>query len=197
MRNQSNSKGEKSKRRILKEAFKLFIVYNVESVTVPLLEDTIGLKRGAIFYHFTNKEEIFMKAIDFYLFSNETIFSLKYYKINTYTLQDYITNKDQQVMMISNWLKKENIEKSVFQIITHLLSQAEIHYPDFSQKISTCYQSEKEMLTELLISAQNKNEVRKSILPLQIAPIFIYGIYSLPDNYSIQPAHVLYEIIKE
>ena len=53
------------------------------------------------------------------------------------------------------------------------------------------------MLTELLISAQNKNEVRKSILPLQIAPIFIYGIYSLPDNYSIQPAHVLYEIIKE
>lgn len=197
MIDQSSLKGQKSKRKILKEAFKLFLVYNIESVTVPLLEEAIGLKRGAIFYHFTNKEEIFVKAIDSYLFSTENIFSLKYYIINANTLLDYITIKDNQVIMISSWLKKENIERTVPQVIMHLLSQAEIYYPNFSQKFSIYHQLEIKTLVELLICAQNKHEIKKNILPTQIAQIFINGIYCLSDNFSIQSAHALYEIIKE
>lgn len=61
--------GEKKVKRnsrdlILKEAFKLFLQKNVEKVTVPDLEKATGIQRGAIFYHFKDKETLFIEAIE-------------------------------------------------------------------------------------------------------------------------------------
>lgn len=53
---------------ILKEAFKLFLQRNVEKVTVPELERVTKLQRGAIFYHFKDKETIFKEVIAKYFF---------------------------------------------------------------------------------------------------------------------------------
>lgn len=54
-----NKPVENSRELILKEAFKLFLQKNVEKVTVPELERVTKLQRGAIFYHFKDKEAIY------------------------------------------------------------------------------------------------------------------------------------------
>ena len=63
-----NKPVENSRELILKEAFKLFLQRNVEKVTVPELERVTKLRRGAIFYHFKDKETIFKEVIAKYFF---------------------------------------------------------------------------------------------------------------------------------
>ncbi|MFT0573948.1 TetR/AcrR family transcriptional regulator [Bacteroides thetaiotaomicron] len=67
-------RGKNSRDLILKEAFKLFLQKNVEKVTVPDLEKATGVQRGAIFYHFKDKEALFVEVIDQYFF-----FRVKYF----------------------------------------------------------------------------------------------------------------------
>ena len=69
-----NKPVENSRELILKEAFKLFLQKNVEKVTVPELERVTKLQRGAIFYHFKDKEAIFKDAVKQYFFSPLNIF---------------------------------------------------------------------------------------------------------------------------
>lgn len=53
--------------RILEPAFKLFLMYNYESVSTAKLEEATGLTRGAIFYKYKTKESIFKAVIDRYV----------------------------------------------------------------------------------------------------------------------------------
>lgn len=59
-----------SRNLILKETFKLFLQKNVEKVTVPDLEKATGIQRGTIFYHFKDKEALFIEVIDRYFFQS-------------------------------------------------------------------------------------------------------------------------------
>lgn len=72
-----NKPVENSRELILKEAFKLFLQKNVEKVTVPELERVTKLQRGAIFYHFKDKEAIFKDAVKQYFFSPLNIFIIR------------------------------------------------------------------------------------------------------------------------
>lgn len=56
-----------TKERIIEEAFKLFLNHNYEKVSISDLEQAVGKTRGAIFYFFKNKEEIFNEVIDIYI----------------------------------------------------------------------------------------------------------------------------------
>ena len=56
-----------TKERIIEEAFKLFLNHNYEKVSISDLEQAVGKTRGAIFYFFKNKEELFNEVIDTYI----------------------------------------------------------------------------------------------------------------------------------
>ena len=61
-----------TKNNILLQAFKLYLANNVDRVTVEDLEKNTGASRGAIFYHFQNKENIFNTVCDTFFFSDLT-----------------------------------------------------------------------------------------------------------------------------
>ena len=85
-------RGKNSRDLILKEAFKLFLQKNVEKVTVPDLEKATGVQRGSIFYHFKDKEALFVEVIDQYFFSELNIF----YPLNpddSSSLKEYIKKR--------------------------------------------------------------------------------------------------------
>lgn len=91
-----NKPVENSRELILKEAFKLFLQKNVEKVTVPELERVTKLQRGAIFYHFKDKEAIFKDAVKQYFFSPLNIF----YPINSnnvHSLEEYWDKKNEHL----------------------------------------------------------------------------------------------------
>src|SRR3954453_1644432 len=51
---------EATRRRVLDGARKAFAEHGYEGATVRILEDQIGLSRGAIFHHFADKDALFL-----------------------------------------------------------------------------------------------------------------------------------------
>ena len=103
-----NKPVENSRELILKEAFKLFLQKNVEKVTVPELERVTKLQRGAIFYHFKDKEAIFKDAVKQYFFSPLNIF----YPINSnnvHSLEEYWDKKNEHLNKIQNWFEHKSL----------------------------------------------------------------------------------------
>ena len=57
-----------SKKNILKVAFALFLEKGYNNVTIKQIMDISGLSKGAIYHHFSNKEEIYTATLELYLF---------------------------------------------------------------------------------------------------------------------------------
>ena len=72
--------------RILKPAFKLFLMYNYEGVSTSKLEAESGLTRGAIFFKYKTKEDLFKAVIDKYVFTFQSSSS----DLEIATLKDFI-----------------------------------------------------------------------------------------------------------
>ena len=49
---------------IIDEAYKLFLTQSYEAVSISTISEAIGLTKGALYHHFTNKEDLFKAVID-------------------------------------------------------------------------------------------------------------------------------------
>ena len=49
---------------IIDEAYKLFLNHSYEAVSISMISDAIGFTKGALYHHFTNKEELYRAVID-------------------------------------------------------------------------------------------------------------------------------------
>lgn len=139
---------ENSRDIIVKEAFKLFLQKNMEKVTVPELEQSIGLRRGAIFYHFKDKEEIFKEVIEQYFFSPLNIF----YPIvpdGIYSLQEYWNKKKEHLNKIQCWFNEEKVSINPYSAFFHLAEQANLYIPTFNQDVLNFLELNKKYWTQI------------------------------------------------
>ena len=119
-----------TKERIIEEAFKLFLNHNFEKVSIIDLEKAIGKTRGAIFYFFKNKEELFNEVVDTYIvktqnpsekFKFDTDISLEHF------IYQYINGINTTMSKMLS-LSLVNIYKGYFS----LYMQASRIYPNFA-----------------------------------------------------------------
>lgn len=134
---------------ILKEAFKLFLQKNVEKVTVLELERVTKLQRGAIFYHFKSKEEIFREVIEKYFFSPLNIFS-PIEPNGTLSLEEYWNKKNDHLIKIQYWFKQEGVLISPFAAFFHLADQANLYVSDFNEKMLNLHDANKTYWAQIL-----------------------------------------------
>lgn len=168
-----NKPVEKSKDLILKEAFKLFLQKNVEKVTVPELERVTKLHRGAIFYHFKDKINIFIEIVNRYYFSPLNIFyPLK--PENIYSMKDYIDKKNEHIRKIQYWFINEELPISPYTAFFHLAEQANLYIPGFRKKMSEFISSDKNYWR--LVAGSDMHIRNKYVDPNIIGDIF-RGIY--------------------
>lgn len=154
-----NKPVEKSRDLILKEAFKLFLQKNIEKVTVPELERVTKLQRGAIFYHFKDKEAIFKEAIDTYFFSPLNIFHPLCPK-QAYSLDEYWKQKMEHLNRISAWFKKERIAFNPYFSFFHLAEQASLIIPSFRKRMMELIDSDSLYWKQVTLSDNTiKNKV--------------------------------------
>lgn len=146
-----NKPVEKSRDLILKEAFKLYLQKNVEKVTVPELERVTKLHRGAIFYHFKDKEIIFRETIDIYFFSPLNIFH-PLPPEQAYSLDEYWKQKMEHLNRISAWFEKELIEFNPYFSFFHLANQANLYIPTFSEKMRSLIDLDKQNWKNVALS---------------------------------------------
>lgn len=146
-----NKPVEKSRDLILKEAFKLFLQKNVEKVTVPELERVTRLQRGAIFYHFKDKETIFREVIEKYFFSPLNIF----YPIapdGMHSLKEYWEKRNKHLLKIQSWFDKEEIPINVYSAFFHLAEQANLHISTFKEEMQKLLKTNEEYWIQVALS---------------------------------------------
>ena len=139
-----------SKDLILKEAFKLFLQKNFEKVTVPELEQVTQLRRGAIFYHFKDKNAIFEEVIEKIFFSPLNIF----YPIapeQKSSLKSYYEKKCEHINRIQAWFEKEKITTNIFEAFFHLAEQANLYIPTFKENMKILLKTDKRYWTQVVL----------------------------------------------
>lgn len=187
-----NKPVENSRELILKEAFKLFLQKNVEKVTVPELERVTKLQRGAIFYHFKDKEAIFKDAVKQYFFSPLNIF----YPINSnnvHSLEEYWDKKNEHLNKIQNWFEQESIPISPYSAFFHLAEQANLYLPTFKEDMRNLLKAERECWIQ--VSSEKSKLSCGNIIFCSTADIlenmflakcfkYCYNINNMPDYKS-------------
>ncbi len=158
-----------TKERIIEEAFKLFLNHNFEKVSINDLEKAVGKTRGAIFYFFKNKEEIFNEVIDVYIIKTQNPTD-KFNFDNNISLEQFIChyiNGINAIMSKMLSLSVVNIFKGYFS----LYLQASRIYPNFAE-IMTQNSVEELNLWEKVISRAVQTKEIKEVNTRQYATIF-------------------------
>lgn len=161
-----------TKERILKEVFKLMLTQNVEKITISVLEKKLNLTRGAIFYYFSNKDEIIEMTVQHYITQINNIFLANPKSVQK-SLESYINMLNEELQNFVEWLKKEaNILTPNIAFI-HFYIQGETHFPFFSEKIHELLTIEEYNLTQTIKNAIKNKEIKEIASPHEIAKIFI------------------------
>lgn len=128
---------------ILEEAFKLFLVNNVEKVTISELEKATQKVRGTIFYHFNDKQrlfeyiidEIFLPQLDMSPQINDMPLDVSFAKF----IESYKSPEERAIDIIREKYHIPNAEKCYF----NFLSQAYKYSPDFQKRYAQVFDKEK------------------------------------------------------
>ncbi|WP_270415506.1 TetR/AcrR family transcriptional regulator [Bacteroides ovatus] len=168
-----NKPVEKSRDLILKEAFKLFLQNNIEKVTVPELERVTKLQRGAIFYHFKSKEEIFREVIERYFFSPLNIFS-PIVPDGIHSLKEYWDRKNEHLVKIQCWFKQEGILINPCTAFFHLTDEANLYIFDFKEKMLNLIECDKKYWKQAVQMDRNTSHYN---LNSSVCSSLLRGIY--------------------
>lgn len=158
-----------TKERIIEEAFKLFLNHNFEKVSISDLEQAIGKTRGAIFYFFKNKEELFNEVIDTYIIKTQNPSNKFNFDENT-SLEQFIhlyINGINTTMSKMLSLSVLNIYKQYFS----LYMQASRIYPNFAE-IMTRYSVEEINLWQKVINRAIQSKEIKEVNTTHYATLF-------------------------
>lgn len=158
-----------TKEHIIEEAFKLFLNSNFEKVSISDIEHATGKTRGAIFYFFKTKEEIFIEVIDTYLIQTQDP-SVKFNFDENMSLEQFIymyINGINSTMSKMLSISVVNIFKGYFT----LYLQASRIYPNFSE-IMTRNSVEEINLWEKVIKRAVKTKEIKTIDTRHYATLF-------------------------
>lgn len=143
--------------RILKPAFKLFLMYNYESVSTSKLEKETGLTRGAIFFKFKTKEALFKAVIDNYIISFQSGAS----SMQAQNLKEFIDLFLDGVEMRMKEMQQlgiTNLARGYF----NLLYQAVQYYPSFSDIIKEMFDNSIKEWENIVNKAKESGEIKTS-----------------------------------
>lgn len=177
--------------RILLPAFKLFLTNNYEKVSTSLLEQETGLTRGAIYYKWRTKADIFKAVVDKYILEVQSS------HIEAYSLIEYI-NKFLERMEIRMGKLLSLGTKNMHRAYFGLIYQALQYYPDFEKKIAALFEANRDEWEMIIQMAKDKGEIRQDCNTKNLAQKFRY-IYSglsfersLSDGLKIEELKKLY-----
>lgn len=148
--------------KILWECFKLFLQKSYKEVTIPDMENAIGMTRGAIFYYVKDKKELFKAVVDRYLLEKQNVNNKISQKQITGLLRFIITyiegiNKTQQSL---NPLPDEENTLYSYMNLTH---SALLYYEGFKEQALHVLELEVSLWVKVLTAAKESGEIRENI----------------------------------
>lgn len=118
-----------SREYILRRAFDVFMTKGYDSTSISVLQEELGMSRGAMYRYFKNKEELFVSVIDEYLF--KLFERLSQQLDEDITLSQLIKLVNRRQRLIVSVLTRAGVTQTIFLNYTALMIQAAKYYPDF------------------------------------------------------------------
>ena len=153
--------GSKTKERLIREAFKLFVQKPYDKVTFSDLEEVTGLSRGAILYYFKKKEHMYDLALKTYVFSFSS--NLIIAKNGIYsTFAEFIDLFTIQIRNQQRFFKELDIN-NMNRAMLNLESQAFYFFPAIIQYSKQWHDQEiitwKDLLSKFIETGEIKNTI--------------------------------------
>jgi AcrR family transcriptional regulator len=140
-------------------------------VTIQDIVDKVGMTKGAFYYFFTSKEQLFQEITDHFIFSSMKIDYALFSHDSLYQFyHDYIAYTDNSRLSI---LQNETNNGFNLNFYTLIFDALKI-IPGFQEKMVEYMQAELTAWTEVVQAARNRGEIRSSMNDEQIASLFIY-----------------------
>ena len=186
----------------------MFLEYSYEKVSTSLLEEKIGLTRGAIFYYAKNKNQLFRDVINKYVLEKQDVKNkMSSVNIERVTLFEFLnTYIDCAQKNINSMRSLVNDESKAYGAYFRLLYQAQLNYEGFSELITQKFEEERSLLDQVVKYAIERGEIKQELNPAEVARhiryIFIGNSFeeSLKVGFKIEEARSLilsyYNLIK-
>jgi AcrR family transcriptional regulator len=148
---------------ILRTALTLFLEKSYKAVTFKELMEKTGFSKGAFFYYFKSKQEIFEAVIDIYIGQFVTV---DYSKLPQDNLREFLDSYFQK----TDRTRTENVGASNRY---SLIFEAMRLIPDFKIKVNRHEESAVTAWTNVINSARKNREIKTVLSDLAIARLFI------------------------
>lgn len=142
---------------IMERAYRLFMHHSFEAVSVNDIAKAVGCTKGALYHHFTNKEEIFQAVIDRYI-SKRDVVDLP----SDVSLKEFL---DEVIQKTYNVFMEFYNEEPSFLPVNYmaLYIDAFRHYPSFAQEKEKLFKNEIEKITAIVSRAKEREEIREDV----------------------------------
>jgi len=149
-----------TKEFILKTAYNLFLCSNYEAVTFSELSKSTGLTKGAIYHHFSSKEELFKAVVDKYLIENRIDFDSTHKSLNE--LIQYTVKKVKQQILNTITANPDSTNTIPLKFVS-LSIEAFRHYPGYAEIGHKHFQNEIGKWNKVLQEAIKSGEIRANV----------------------------------
>jgi AcrR family transcriptional regulator len=156
-----------TREKILDVSLKLFVEHSYKEVSIQDIVDQVGMTKGAFYYFFKSKEELFIELYNFIT----QLFKTDYSRLSHDSLyrfyHDYL--KDKKIIK----------EEKRYYIVNNINFNAFIYdalrnFPSLKPEINKLLLEEIKAWEEIVRIAREKGEIKSGLNNEQIALIFIY-----------------------
>jgi AcrR family transcriptional regulator len=167
----SRTGGEKTKEKLVFLAFLLFSKKPYCEVIFKDLEELSGLTRGALLYHFKNKQELFNLVVEFSMLSRASILEipLKERDCLKNFLLDFLNKCEVTVKtMARHGIKNVNLAHY------NIENQALYYFENYDKLAKQMQETELKVWEQAVKKAYQNKEIKQDIVPERITSLLYY-----------------------
>lgn len=150
-------KASETRNYIIDKSYCLFLCRSYEAVSISDISKAIGFTKGALYHHFTSKEDLFKAVIDKHL-----DLRVKAVDDANITVRDYIEKVVEHSKSVVNHMLHGELNTSPLNYFA-LYIDAFRHYPKFIKTKGDFIQNEIGKLEKIIERAIEKKEIRDDI----------------------------------
>jgi AcrR family transcriptional regulator len=165
---------------IIDKAYELFLQKSYEGVSISDISEAVGMTKGALYHHFTNKEDLFKAVIDKYLVFPDVrvdVENTPLYRFNEIVF-------DEIHRMLRNMFAP-NVTFIPIHYIT-MISDALRHYPGFKEDKERYIEEKASVIRQIIESAVNRKEIRSDVNTETLARLYLSIAMGLAGNLIIK-----------
>lgn len=184
-----------NKEDIIRVAFNEFMINGYSCPIIEILHKKLGMSKGALYRHFKNKNDLFIKVIDQYFFN---VFERIIYKKNIdITALGLINQMHRRQILIQALLYRYGNHAISYLNFYNLLIQAVKYYPRFVARYNKIQEHIETTWKIAFKNSINQKEIRKNIDLTIMSKLFTQICLFLDSSARLSPSSSFFPNTKD